>query len=163
MTVGIQQLMWEIEGIRDAFHAAVHTTGDLDAALAALTEDCTLVNLPVGTGAAGDRLRGHLADDVLPHLPADLSFRRISRTVDKFRVVEEATVAFTHDRELPWLLPGAAPTGRRAEVLTISVVTFRHSRINAHRTRSEICGHRTLWDHAGLLAQLGLEHVEMSR
>lgn len=54
------------------------------------------------------------------------------------------------------MLPGLAPPYRRVEVLAISVVGFAHSRINAHRTRSELTTHRTLWDHTGLLAQLGL-------
>lgn len=155
MTVGIQQLIWEIERIRDGFHQAIFLDRDIDAALACVGEDVTVVQRPAGTGATGAAdLRRHLAEDVLPHLPADLAFRRLSRTTDKFRVVEETTVSFTHDRELPWLLPGFAPTGRRAEVLAISVVTFRHSRINAHRTSSLIAAHRTLWDHATLLAQL---------
>ena len=57
-------------------------------------------------------------------------------------------VAFTHDRELPWLLPGVAPTRRRAEVLAMSVVTVRHSLVTS-------C--RTLWDHADLVAQLRLD------
>lgn len=167
MTMGIQQLMWEIERLRDVFHGAVYGSAvyaapDLDAALAATAPDCALVNVPTGTGArGGDNLRRYLATDVVPHLPADLTFRRVSRTVDKFRVVEEATVGFTHDRALPWLLPGAAPTHRHAEVLAISVVTFRHSRITAGDTLSQIVAHQTLWDHAGLLAQLHLDPSDM--
>lgn len=158
VTVGIQQLMWAIEGIRNAFHQAVYTDRDLDAALAALTDRCALEHVPAGTGGRGrDDVARHLAEDVLPHLPTDLTFRRVSRTTDKFRVVEETTVGFTFDRPLPWLLPGVAPTGRHAEVLAITVATFRHSRIDASRTRSLIDGHRTLWDHAGLAAQLGVE------
>ena len=158
MTFAIQQLMAEIERLRDAFHGSVYAARNIDAALEVTTDDCSLVNLPIGTGAstvAG--LRRYLAEDVLPCLPADLTFRRVSRTVDKFRVVDEAVVAFTHDRELPWLLPGSPPTQRRAEVLAISVVSFRHSRVNAHRTRSQLSAHRTLWDHSGMLAQLGLD------
>ncbi len=27
--------------------------------------------------------------------------------------------SFTHDRELPWLLPGGAATGRQVEVLAV--------------------------------------------
>ena len=156
MTVGIQQLMSQIEQIRDAFHTAVYSDQDLDGALSATTADCVLVNLPTGTGASGhDGLRRYLADDVLPHLPADLIFERISRTVDQRRLVEEATVAFTHDRELPWLLPGVPPTHRRAQVFAISVVSFRHaSRLGV--TESLISVHRTLWDQSGLLAQLRL-------
>ncbi|MGE0299378.1 hypothetical protein [Pseudonocardia sp.] len=156
MTVGIQQLMWEIERIHDAFHQAVHVDGDVDAAFALVTEDVTVTHLPAGTGAAGPDLRRHLARDVLGHLPADLAFKRVSRTTDKLRVVDENVVTFTHDRELPWLLPGVAPTHRRAEVLAISVTAFRHARVNAHRTESRLSARRTLWDQQGLAAQLGL-------
>ena len=161
MTVAIQQLMAEIERLRDAFHGSVFAAGDVDAALEVVAEDCTLVNLPMGTGAsAAAGLRRYLTEDVLPGLPSDLTFRRVSRTVDKFRVVEEAVVTFTHDRELPWLLPGSPPTHRRAEVLAISVVSFRHSRINAHRTRSLLSAHRTLWDDSALRTQLRLDPGE---
>jgi len=65
----------------------------------------------------------------------------------RFRVVDEERVSFLHDRELPWLLPGVAATGRRAEVLAISVATVRQGRLLAVRT---------LWDHTTLLAGLGL-------
>jgi len=141
--------MKEVERVRDAFHDAVFGAHDLDAALAVIAADCTLVNLPTGTGATGVQdLRRWLAELVLPHLPADLVFSRTSRTVDRWRVADETTVAFTHDRELPWLLPGVAATGRRAEVLAVSVVTVRHSRVTAHRT---------LWDHTGLRDQLHLD------
>jgi carboxymethylenebutenolidase len=73
--------------------------------------------------------------------------------VDRFRLVDEATVTFTHDRELPWLLPGAAPAYRRAEVLTITVVSFQ---------RGRICSQRILWDHATLTAQLGVPSLATS-
>jgi carboxymethylenebutenolidase len=89
---------------------------------------------------------------VLPHLPTDLSFRRVSRTGDRWRVAQEDMVGFTHDRELPWLLPGVAPTGRQVEVLAISVVTIE---------RFRIASHRTLWDQTVLLAQLGLGHDQL--
>ncbi len=150
----VMDLMVEVERVRDAFHRAVFTAPDLDAALALATEDCVLTTLPTGTGASGRAgLARHLRADVHPHLPADLAFARTSRTVDRWRVAEEATVSFTHDRELPWLLPGVAPTGRRAEVLTVSVVTVHRSRVS---------GHRTLWDLTGLAAQLGLDALRLA-
>jgi carboxymethylenebutenolidase len=147
MTKAVQDLMVEVARIRDAFQAAISSAPSLDAALALTTPGCTLVNIPTGTGAAGEGLRRYLAEDVLPHLPADLTFRRISRTGDRWRVAQEDMVSFTHDRELPWLLPGVAATGRRVEVLAVSVVTIE---------RSRIASHRTLWDQMSLLAQLGL-------
>jgi carboxymethylenebutenolidase len=147
MTKAVQDLMVAVERTRDAFAAAVRE-GDLDAALAVVADDVVLTTLPAGTGARGaGELRRHLADDVLPHRPADLASRRVSRTGDRWRVVDEEVVTFTHDRELPWLLPGVAGTGRRVEVLAISVVGVRRGRITEHRT---------LWDHHGLLGQLGL-------
>lgn len=150
MTQGIQQLIWQIERCRDAFHQAVHVAGDVDAALAVVHDDVQLANTPVGTGARGvDALRHYLARDVVPHLPADLTFTRISRTVDQRHIVDEMAVAFTHDRELPWLLPGVAPTGLRIETTAISVVSVRHtSRLG--RTESRIVAHRTLWDQVAL-------------
>ena len=144
--------MVAVERARDAFAAAVlggvDPDRDLEAAMARVTPDVAFSTLPAGTGARGaDALRRHLADDLLPHRPADLTTTRVSRTGDRFRVVDEERVAFTHDRELPWLLPGVAPTGRHVEVLAISVVAVRKERITEYRTH---------WDHHGLLTGLGL-------
>ena len=147
MTPGIQELMRQVERVRDAFRRDV-LAGDVDAAVACCAASVALVHLPVGTGASGaDELRAFLAHDVVGHLPADLAHARVSRTVDRFRVVDEERVAFTHDRALPWLLPGVAPTGRRAELLTVSICTVRQGRV---------LGMRVHWDLATLLAQLGL-------
>jgi carboxymethylenebutenolidase len=152
VTKAVQDLMVEVARIRDAFHAAIYARPDLEAAMALTTTGCTLANLPSGTGGTGDGLRRYLAEDVLPHLPAGLSFRRVSRTGDRWRVAQEDMVGFIHDRELPWLLPGVAPTGRGVEVLAILVVTIE---------RARIASHRTLWDQTTLLAQLGLGHDQL--
>jgi carboxymethylenebutenolidase len=149
----IRRLMTDLEELATGFRQAV-LAGDLDRVLGCVTEDVTLENLPAGTGAVGvDELRRHLLDEV--RVPADLAWRRLSRTVDQRGLAEEALVAFTHDRPMPWLLPGAEPTGRRAEVLAVSLVSVRH-RSRLGRTTALIARHRTLWDHTGLLAQLGL-------
>lgn len=157
MTVAMQYLILAMQRQTDAFHEALYSTRDVDAALATVAEDGTVDHVPVPGGPrSGDALRRHLAEDLLPHLPADLTFRRVSRTSDIRQIADERTVGFTHDRELPWLLPGVAPTHRQAQVMAISVVSFRH-RTRAAVTESVISGHRTLWDHSTLLAQLGLD------
>jgi len=144
----VQDLMVAVEAVRDAFYRAVFADQDLAAAVALAAPDFSLVNLPAGTGVpSADRLPGYLRDDVFGHLPADLTFRRIARVVDRWRVAEEAVASFTHDRELPWLLPGVPATGCRAEVLVTSMVTVN---------RTQITSCRSLWDHATLCAQLGL-------
>lgn len=154
MTVAMQQLILAMQRLADDLRTALYCARDLDAALATIADDGTLQNVPVDAApCSGAELRRHLAQDVLPHLPADLAFRRVSRTADIRRLVDETVVTFTHDRELPWLLPGVEPTHRPAEVLAISVVGFRH-RTRQAVTESSIVSHRTLWDHSALLAQL---------
>src|ERR1700748_2335776 len=142
---------------------------DLRAALAPLAADPVITHIPAMTGATGRQaVERFYADQFLPHLPADLTLRRISRTVDRWRLVDETTVSFhhdpgmawvvrggglvdettvsfTHDREMPWLLPGVEPTFRQAEVLAIAVVGFDRTRIRSQRV---------LWDHATLAVQL---------
>lgn len=159
----IQHLMWKLEELADAFRNAVYLSADLEKVLACVTDDVEVTNLPTGTGTHGAaELQRHLTEAVHPHLPADLAFRRVSRTVDQRRLAEETMVTFTHDRPLPWLLPGAPPTGRQAEVLAVTVMSVRH-RSRLGRTTVLVARHRTLWDHTNLLAQLGLESHQVVR
>jgi hypothetical protein len=77
-------------------------------------------------GAVGrPALERFYSTEFLPPLPGDLVLTRISRTVDRFRLVDETTMSFTHDRELAWLLPGVGPTYRRAEILVCRLPRFR--------------------------------------
>ena len=149
MTTSIAKFMRDLEQACDAHQQALLQRRDLAAALASLAAEPTVTHIPAMTGATGRQaVECFYADQVLPHLPDDLELRRISRTVDRWRLVDETTVSFTHDRELPWLLPGAEPTFRRAEVLAIAVVGFDRTRIRSQRV---------LWDHATMAAQLGLK------
>jgi carboxymethylenebutenolidase len=150
VTPSIAQFMRDLEQIWDAHQQALIQRRDLRAALAQLAAEPVITHIPAMTGGTGRQaVERFYADQFLPHLPADLTLRRISRTVDRWRLVDETTVSFTHDRELPWLLPGAEPTFRRAEVLAIAVVGFDRTRIRSQRV---------LWDHATLAGQLGLAH-----
>ena len=116
MTPAIQELIRRNEQLCDRFQQATLDEPDVATALATTAEQITLVNLPMRTGAAQHSgLRRYLTEDVLPHRPADLRRRRVSRTADRFRVVDELVVGFTHDRELPWLglLARVEPARRR--------------------------------------------------
>jgi len=148
VTQAIAQFMVEMARAWDEHTSALLGRRDLPAATRNLAAGPSVVHMPAMTGASGEQaLARFYAEDFLPHLPADLTRTRISRTVDRFRLVDETTVAFTHDRELPWLLPGVSPTHRRAEVLTVAVVSYR---------RGQIRSVRVLWDYATLTAQLGV-------
>ena len=154
MTTEIARFMKRLEGIWDDHLAALLTAHDPQAALAEAVDEPVTWNLPARVGAQGraDVLRFY-AEDVIGHIPADLTRRRISRTVDRFHIADETTVAFTHDRELPWLLPGVAATGREVQVLAITVVGF---------DRGRLASQRTLWDLATMSRQLGVDAGELS-
>jgi carboxymethylenebutenolidase len=154
VTTAIAQFMRELEQIWDDHTDALLARRDVTASLTAVGPVPSVLHMPAMTGAVGSQdLQRFYAEDFLPHLPGDLLLARISRTVDRFRLVDEMTVSFTHDRELPWLLPGVSPVFRRAEVLTIAVVAFERRRIRSVRV---------LWDHATLTAQLGLPGLVVS-
>ena len=148
MTTAIAQFMRELEQVWDAHQEASIVHRNLVASLAHLAAEPSVRHLPAMTGAAGRRdVERFYAEEFLPHVPGDLVLTRMSRTVDRFRLVDEMTVSFTHDRELPWLLPGGSPAHRRAEVLAIAIVGFERGRIRSQRIH---------WDHATLARQLGI-------
>jgi carboxymethylenebutenolidase len=146
--------MRELEHVWDEHTDALLARRDVTASLATVAPVPSVLHIPAMTGAVGRQaLQRFYAEDFLPHLPGDLVLSRISRTVDRFRLVDEMTVSFTHDRELPWLLPGVSPVSRRAEVLAIAVVAFERRRVRSVRM---------LWDHATLTAQLGIPGLIVS-
>jgi carboxymethylenebutenolidase len=148
VTPSIAQFMRDLEQAWETHRLALLQGRDLAAALAPLAAEPEVLHIPAMTGASGRQaVERFYADQFLPHVPDDLTLSRISRTVDRWRLVDETTVSFTHDRELPWLLPGVRPTFRRAEVLAIAVVGF---------DRTQIRSQRVLWDHATLAGQLGI-------
>jgi carboxymethylenebutenolidase len=71
----------------------------------------------------------------------------VSRPVGENRLVDEMVISFTHTIEMPWILPGVAPTGRHVEVPLVAVVGFRDGKL-AHEN--------IYWDQASVLKQIGL-------
>ena len=99
MTTAIAQFMRELEQVWDAHREASIVRRDLAASLAHLAAEPSVRHLPVMTGADGRQdVERFYAEEFLPHLPGDLVLTRMSRTVDRFRLVDEMTVSFTHDR-----------------------------------------------------------------
>jgi len=98
-------------------HTAEFELRSADAALAVMTYDPTLIQVPVGTGASGrDALRAFYADDVfIPHVPADMGLELLTRTVsvEQSRLVDEFIVHLTHTVQMDWFVPGLAPTTAR--------------------------------------------------
>jgi carboxymethylenebutenolidase len=148
MTTEIARFMRTLEGVWDDHLGALLERRDADSALSGMTAEPSVRHLPTQTGADGRApVERYYREALLPFLPGELALTRRSRTVDRFRLVDELTVAFLHDCELAWLTPGIGPTGRRAAVSAVVVVEFR---------RDAIASLRAHWDMASLATQLGV-------
>ena len=134
--------LWE-EHIRHEF-----STHDTEATLATMVEDAYVNHVPVLTGGSGrDALRTFYSRDFIPAMPPDTKITPVSRTIGEDQLVDEMIFSFTHTQDMPWMLPGVAPTNRYVEVAVVAIVKFRDGKL-AHE--------HIYWDQASVLKQLGL-------
>jgi carboxymethylenebutenolidase len=121
---------------------------DIEGTMATMTADAYVNHVPTLTGGYGFKeLRRFYNNHFIPRLPADTRIVPVSRTVGPDRVVDEVIFCFTHDREIDFMAPGIAPTGKYVEVPLVVVIEFRGERLyNEH----------IYWDQASMLAQLGV-------
>lgn len=138
----------DLAAVFDAHVAAEFTTRDLDATMATMSEAPHITHVPVMTGGQGrDEVRDFYGSCFIGHWPADLTITPVSRTVGEDRVVDEVVLTFTHDIEMPAILPGVAPTGRRVEVAFCVLVGFKDGKVSYEHI---------YWDQASILVQIGL-------
>jgi carboxymethylenebutenolidase len=124
------------------------TTRDTEATLATMVEDAYVNHIPVMTGGTGkDALRAFYSKDFIPAMPPDTTLTPVSRTIGEHQLVDEMIFSFTHTLEMPWMLPGVAPTNKKVEVALVAIVKFRDGKL-AHE--------HIYWDQASVLKQIGL-------
>ena len=137
-----------IGAVFDEHVAAEFVDMDLDATMATMTGDPYVFHLPAMTGGVGaTAVREFYGDHFIGKWPTDIAITPVSRTVDENQVVDELVLCFTHDIEMPQLLPGVAPTGRPVQLAFCVVVGFEDGKV-AHE--------HIYWDQASLLVQVGL-------
>ncbi|OBA59489.1 hypothetical protein A5647_17780 [Mycobacterium sp. 1100029.7] len=121
---------------------------DADQAVSTMVADASVMHVPTMSGGFGrDALRTYYADSFIPSTPPDTTVELLARSVGDDVIVDECLMALTHDRVIPHLLPGVAPTGRSLEVVFVVVVKFRDSLMLSERL---------YWDQAQVLAQARL-------
>ena len=121
---------------------------DVTSTIETMVEDAYVNHVPVLTGGFGkDALRAFYSRHFIPCMPPDTTLTPISRTVGENQLVDEMIFSFTHTQEMPWMLPGVAPTDRRVEVPLVAIVQFRDGKL-AHE--------HIYWDQASVLKQIGL-------
>ena len=126
--------------------AAEFQKHDVEATLPTMTLDPHVIHMPVMTGGAGlEGVREFYSKYFIPGLPSDSEIVLVSRTIGLNRIVDELVYRFTHTIEMPWMLPGVPPTGKRVEVPVVAIVEFQDGKI----AREHI-----YWDQASVLVQL---------
>ncbi len=127
--------------------AAEFGTKSVDATMATMTGEPVVNHVPVMTGGVGhDAVRRFYSTQFVPAQPPDVELIPLTRTVGTDRIVDELVYKFTHTIEMPWMLPGIAPTGRRVEIPLVVIVEFQAGRISAEQI---------YWDQASVLIQAG--------
>jgi carboxymethylenebutenolidase len=123
-------------------------TLNIGATMETMTLEPFVNHVPVMTGGVGSKaVREFYGHEFISKHPADTSITPVSRTVGVDRIVDEIIYKCTHTIEMPWMLPGLAPTGKTIEVALVVVISFEGGKIS---------GERIYWDQASVLTQLGL-------
>jgi carboxymethylenebutenolidase len=124
------------------------STRDTAATLDTMVDDAYVNHVPVMTGGYGKAaLDAFYSTDFIPKMPPDTKLTPVSRTVGTDQLVDEIIFSFTHTQEMPWMLPGVAPTNRFVEVPLVVIVRFRDGKL-AHE--------HIYWDQASVLKLIGL-------
>lgn len=132
----------------DAHVGAEFVARDVDATMATMTERPFVTHVPVMTGGHGHAaVRRFYAESFIGRWPADTRIETVSRTVGQGRVIDEIIVRFTHDIEMPAILPGLAPTGRAVAVPFVVVMGTEGGKVAFERI---------YWDQASMLVQVGV-------
>lgn len=106
-----------------------------------------LTNLTNSGGIGKERLTSFYTHHFIFSNPDSTKLSLVSRTVGIDRVIDEFIFSFTHDKHIPWLLPGIPPTGKQLSLPFTSVVAMRGDRL---------CHEHISWDQATALKQCGL-------
>ena len=104
---------------------------DVDATMTTMTEDPYVHHIPTLAGGVGyNGVYNFYTNHFVGKMPKDWKITNVSRTVGKDQVVDELIISFTHDREIDYLLPGIAPTGKYVEIPHVVIMKFKNNKIS---------------------------------
>ena len=125
---------------------------DTDETMGTMTEEPHVNHVPVMTGGSGrDNVRDFYSKHFIPYQPEDVELALVSRTVGSDTVVDELIFKFTHNIDMPWILPGIRPTGKKVELPLVVIVQFKDGKISSEHI---------YWDQASVLVQIGVLNAD---
>ncbi len=121
---------------------------DVKATMQTMVKEPYVHHVPILSGGIGyDGVYAFYSNSFVGKMPSDTKFVRISRTIGNNQVVDELILSFTHDIEIPAMVPEISPTGRYVELPLVVVMRFKGNKIEHEHI---------YWDQASLLLQIGL-------
>ncbi len=140
--------VYDLSRLWDAHTLHEFATRDVDATMATMVEQPYVNHIPTMTGGVGhEHLKRFYKYHFVNSNPPDTKLIPVSRTVGADRLVDEMVFCFTHTCEIPWMLPGVAPSGRYVEIPLVAIVNFRGDKLYHEHI---------YWDQASVLVQIGL-------
>ena len=125
---------------------------DTDETMRTMTDEPHVNHVPVMTGGSGrDNVRDFYSKHFIPYQPEDVDLALVSRTVGSDTVVDELIFKFTHNIDMPWILPGIRPTGKKVELPLVVIVQFKDGKISSEHI---------YWDQASVLVQIGVLNAD---
>ena len=114
-------------------------------ALQAAHPQLSVICTPTNAGGQGpNELETFYTREFKPS-PEDLGARLMSRTLGSDSVVDELSLKFKHDQEIPWLLPRVPPNDDFVDITVISIVKVKGGKVFQEKL---------YWDYASLLLQV---------
>ncbi len=125
---------------------------DTEETMRTMTDAPHVNHVPVMTGGTGwKNVCDFYSNYFIPFQPEDVELVPVSRTVGSDRVVDELIFKFTHDIDMPWMLPGIPPTGKKVELPVVVVIGFKGGKISSEHI---------YWDQASVLVQIGVLNAD---
>src|SRR6476660_524780 len=129
---------------------------DVDATMTTMTEDPYVHHIPTLAGGVGyNGVYNFYTNHFVGKMPKDWKITNVSRTVGKDQVVDELIISFTHDREIDYLLPGIAPTGKYVEIPHVVIMKFKNNKISHEHIYTGI--KHLSWSKLDFLTQMGYQ------
>ena len=138
----------DLERVWEEHVALEFSSKDAAATMRTMVAEPYVNHVPTLTGGIGQEdLFVFYRDYFIPSNPPSTSMKLVSRTIGVDRVVDEMVFSFDHTQEVPWMLPGVPPTGRRVSVALVAIVCIRGGKLYHEHI---------YWDQASVLVQVGL-------
>lgn len=134
----------------DIVNASVR--GNIDKVMKHLDDYGHVINAPSLVGGVGAEDLESFYRTFFHPLPPSYTSKLLSRTIGADRVVDELFISFKHSQPVPWLLPGVPASGKKIELVIVSIVCIHGARMESEHV---------YWDQASLLTQIGLLDPKM--